>query len=169
MNSAHNSPLGTWRRFTSAFALFLNGLLVLTLVVLIIPVSLQIFSRYTALIPSYIWTEELARFVFIWMIMLGSMIGVRESRHFTIDMWPRLGARANALLNLLTQVLTLVLALVFIWYGYEFTAFALYRVSELAELPLWTIHMAWPLTGVAWVVFLGEQFLDNIRILSRTL
>ena len=45
---------------------------------LIIPVSLQIFSRYTELIPSYIWTEEMARFMFIWTIMIGAMIGVRE-------------------------------------------------------------------------------------------
>ena len=43
-----------------------------------IPVTLQIFSRYTALIPSYIWTEEMARFLFIWTVMVGAMIGVRE-------------------------------------------------------------------------------------------
>jgi hypothetical protein len=36
-------------------------------------------SRYTALIPAYIWTEEMARFLFIWMIMIGAMIGVREA------------------------------------------------------------------------------------------
>lgn len=169
MTPTHHQPHGAWRRFTAAFALLLNWLMVLSLVTLIVPVTMQIFSRYTALIPPYIWTEELARFVFIWMIMLGAMIGVKESSHFTIDIWPRLGARANALLTLLSQIGTLVLALVFIWYGYEFTAFAWYRVSELAELPLWTIHIAWPLTGLAWVVFLGEQFIDNLRILRRTI
>ena len=56
-------------------------------------------------------------------------------------------------------------ALVFVWSGYEFTAFAIYRISELAELPLWVIHIAWPLTGLAWIVFLGEQFVDNLRVL----
>ena len=64
--------------------------------ILIVPVSLQIFSRYTALIPSYIWTEEMARFLFIWMIMIGAMIGVREGTHFEVDLWPRLGRRAEA-------------------------------------------------------------------------
>jgi TRAP-type C4-dicarboxylate transport system permease small subunit len=33
-----------------------------TVAVLVVPVSLQIFSRYTTAIPAYIWTEELARF-----------------------------------------------------------------------------------------------------------
>jgi TRAP-type transport system small permease protein len=134
--------------------------------VLIIPVSMQIFSRYTALIPSYIWTEELARFVFIWMIMLGAMIGVRETSHFDVDIWPRLGSRANAALRLVTNIFTLVFALVFVFSGIEFTRFAIYRISELAELPLWVIHIAWPITGLAWIVFLGEQFVDNIRILT---
>ena len=46
------------------------------------------------------------------------------------------------------------------------TRFAIYRISELAELPLWVIHIAWPMTGLTWIVFLGEQFVDNIRILS---
>jgi len=159
-------PSGAWRRFTAGFAALLNWLLIGTVMVLIVPVTMQIFSRYTSLIPSYIWTEELARFLFIWMIMLGAMIGVRECAHFDVDVWPKLGRRANAALNLVTNVCTLVFALVFVVAGIEFTQFAIYRISELAELPLWVIHIAWPLTGLAWIVFLGEQFVDNVRILS---
>ncbi|RYF15851.1 MAG: TRAP transporter small permease [Comamonadaceae bacterium] len=127
---------------------------------------MQIVSRYTDLIPPYIWTEELARFVFIWMIMIGAMVGVRETAHFNVDVWHRLGPRGEAALNLVTQVATLAFALVFVWSGTEFTRFAIYRISELAELPLWVIHIAWPLTGLAWIVFLGEQFVDNLRVLA---
>ena len=71
-------PRSGWRRLTEVYHRVLNGLLVGTVAILIFPVTLQIFSRYTALIPSYIWTEEMARFLFIWMIMLGAMVGVRE-------------------------------------------------------------------------------------------
>jgi TRAP-type transport system small permease protein len=131
----------------------------------VIPVSLQIFSRFTALIPSYIWTEEMARFLFIWMIMIGAMIGVRESSHFEVDVWPRLGPRAEALLKLFAGLAILVFALVFVRAGIEFTQFAWFRISELAELPLWLIHVAWPLTGFTWLVFLGEQMLGHLRTL----
>jgi TRAP-type C4-dicarboxylate transport system permease small subunit len=55
----------------------------------VFPVFLQIVSRYTDLIPSYIWTEEMARFLFIWTVMIGAMIGVRESTHFDVDLLPR--------------------------------------------------------------------------------
>jgi len=157
---------GRWRRFTAGFARLLDWLLIATVAVLIVPVTMQIVSRYTDLIPPYIWTEELARFVFIWMIMIGSMVGVREMAHFNVDVWNRLSPRGEAALNLVTQVATLVFALVFVWSGIEFTRFAIYRISELAELPLWVIHVAWPLTGLAWIVFLGEQVVDNLRVLA---
>jgi len=42
-------------------------------VVLLVPVTLQIVSRHTELIPGYIWTEELARLMFIWTVMIGAM------------------------------------------------------------------------------------------------
>jgi TRAP-type C4-dicarboxylate transport system permease small subunit len=155
-----------WRRFTAGFARVLDWLLIATVAILIVPVTMQIVSRYTDVIPPYIWTEELARFLFIWMIMIGAMVGVRESSHFDVDIWPRLSPKADAALKLITNVFTLVFALVFLYSGYQFTAFALYRTSELADLPLWIIHIAWPLTGLAWVVFLGEKFVDNIRILT---
>ena len=57
------------------------------------------------------------------------------------------------------------MALVFVWAGWYFTRFAWNRISELAELPLWLIHIAWPVTGVTWLVFLGEQAWDNLRTL----
>ena len=164
MAGVPGAPSGLWRRLTAAYSQLLSFLLVISVAILVIPVSLQIFSRYTELIPSYIWTEEMARFLFIWMIMIGAMIGVRESTHFEVDLWPQLGRRGEAAVKLAGSVCVLGFALVFVWSGYEFTAFAWYRISELAELPLWLIHIAWPITGLSWVIFLGEQMLANLRI-----
>ena len=166
MNEPPVAGRSTWRRFSDAYAALLSWLLVITIAVLIFPVSLQIFSRYTALIPSYIWTEELARFVFIWAIMLGAMLGIRDGTHFVVDLWPRLSPRGAALLDLSSHVFVLIFALVFIWYGIEFTQFAWGRISELAELPLWLIHVAWPVAGTTWLLFGGERMLRDLRILS---
>jgi TRAP-type C4-dicarboxylate transport system permease small subunit len=160
-------PSTGWQRFASLYGSLLSWLLVISVAVLVVPVSLQIFSRYTALIPSYIWTEELARFVFIWSIMLGAMLGIKEGTHFVVDLWPRLPLRMAALLDLVGNACVLVFALVFVWFGIEFTRFAWGRISELAELPLWLIHIAWPLAGVTWIAFGGERMLRDLRLLLR--
>lgn len=143
----------------------LDGLLALAVLILVLPVSLQIFSRFTSLIPHYIWTEEMARFLFIWTIMIGSMVGVRDSAHFDVDIWPDLSPRPAALMRIISRVGVLVLAFVFLSAGIEFTKFAWNRTSELAELPLWLIHIAWPVTGFTWLVYAGEQMVEDFKIL----
>ena len=137
-----------------------------TVAVLIVPVTLQILSRYTGLIPSWIWTEELSRFLFIWMVMLGAMIGMREHSHFEVDVWPDLGPKPTALLRIVSDLLVLVFALVFVWWGIEFVRFGWDQLSELAELPIPWIFFAWPMAGVTWVIFLGESLVDSWRVLA---
>jgi len=154
------------RKLVDAYYRLLNGLLVVSVAILIIPVSLQIFSRYTSLIPSYIWTEEMARFCFIWMIMIGSMVAIRDGGHFDVDLWPELSPRPNALLRIVSSVFVLAMALVFIWYGIRFVQFGWDQTSELADLPMPFIFAAWPLAGFTWVVFLGERFLQDLRIVA---
>ena len=165
MSDVACSGPGWWRRLTRWYAALLCGALAAGIAVLVIPVSLQIFSRYTELIPSYIWTEEMARFLFVWMIMIGAMLGIHEGRHFEVDVWPRLAPRPQAALRLVSNVAVLVFALVFVWAGWTFTTFAWNRISELAELPLWLIHVAWPIAGATWVLFLGERMWDNVKVL----
>jgi TRAP-type transport system small permease protein len=103
----------------------------------------------------------------VWMIMIGAMLGIREGSHFEVDVWPRLAPRPQAALRLVANLAVLAFALVFIWAGIEFTRFAWNRISELAELPLWLIHIAWPITGFTWLVFNGEQTWDNLRVLIK--
>jgi TRAP-type C4-dicarboxylate transport system permease small subunit len=161
----HETRPGLWRRLTGWYAQLLNWLVVVSVGILVVPVSLQIFSRYTDLIPSYIWTEEMARFLFIWAVMIGAMIGVRESSHFEVDVFPSLSRRGEAFVRLLGRLGVLTAALVFVFAGIHFTEFAWNRTSELAELPLWLIHIAWPITGATWLVFLGEQMADDLRVI----
>ena len=91
---------------------------------ILVPVGLQIFSRYVGFIPRYIWTEEVARFCFIWIIMIGSMIAVRDATHFDVDVLPKpRTARGRAIARLVVDGFMLVMALVFVRYGYDFAAF----------------------------------------------
>ena len=114
----------------------------------------------------------MARFLFIWTIMIGAMIGVRESTHFEVDVLPQLSRRGEAVARLLGRLGVLAAAIMFVWAGIQFTKFAWNRTSELAELPLWLIHVAWPVTGLTWIVFLGEQIRrrpqDHSREISMT-
>ena len=152
------------RKFIDGYYRLLDRLLALSVGILIIPVTIQMFSRLTALIPAWIWTEEMARFLFIWMVMLGAMVGVRDGSHFDVDVWPELKPRANALLRMVSMVFVLAFALVFVWYGIRFVQFGWNQSSELADLPMTWIFVAWPLTGFTWLLFGFERLRADLRV-----
>ncbi|HWH40889.1 MAG TPA: TRAP transporter small permease [Usitatibacter sp.] len=154
------------KKLLDGYHRLLTWLMAATVAILIVPVTLQIVSRYTALIPSWIWTEELSRFLFIWMVMLGAMIAVREGTHFVVDILPDLAPRPAAAMRIVANVFVLVFALVFVWWGVEFVRFGWDQTSELAELPMTFIFAAWPVAGLTWLLFLGEAFVDDVRALA---
>ena len=153
------------RRFIAGYYNLLTVLLGLSVALLVIPVTLQMIARFTALIPSWIWTEEMARFLFIWMVMLGAMIGVRDGTHFDVDVWPQLTPRGNAIFRIVSTVFILVFALIVVRYGIKFVQFGWNQSSELADMPMTFIFVAWPLTGFTWLLFGGERIRDDLRFL----
>ena len=153
------------KKLIDGYHRLLSVLLVAAVTLLVLPVTLQMISRLTGLIPAWIWTEEMARFLFIWMVMLGAMIGVREGTHFDVDVWPDLTPRRDALLRIVSMLFVLVFALVFVWYGIKFVQFGWNQTSELADLPMTYIFIAWPLTGLTWLLFGFERLSADIRFL----
>jgi len=143
----------------------LQVLITLLMLALIVPVTMQILSRYTGIIPRYIWTEEIARFCFIWIVMIGAMIAVRDGTHFDVDVLPKGSTRAQAISRLFVHFMMALTALIFLIYGYSFAQFGAIQVSEIASLPMLTIYIAWPLAGLTWLLFLAEKFVQDIRIL----
>ena len=134
-------------------------LLALTVLLLMIPVSMQIGSRFFEWIPRYMWTEEMSRFFFIWMVMLGATVGVREGLHFDVDIWNDPSPAVARLLRWASRLLILAFAGVVLYWGIEFTQFGWNQTSELADLPMWMIFIAWPIAGFFWVAFLLEKML----------
>jgi TRAP-type transport system small permease protein len=136
------------------------------LFLLVVPVTLQIVSRYTEVIPRYIWTEEAARFLFIWIISIGSAIAVREQTHFNVDVLRKPEtARGKALAALVVDLSMLVMAVIFIWYGWEFAVFGYSQTSELTGINMTFIFSSFLLAGLSWAAFIVERTLDNLPVL----
>jgi TRAP-type C4-dicarboxylate transport system permease small subunit len=133
--------------------------------VMIVPVTLQIFSRFFEFIPRYIWTEEVARFCLMWLIMLGATIAVRDGTHFDVDVLPT--PRTNhgkAVARLIVHIPILLVALIFIGFGWRFALFGYEQSSEMTGINMLSIHIAWPLAGICWLLFLVEKIIDDVKL-----
>jgi TRAP-type C4-dicarboxylate transport system permease small subunit len=156
------------RKAIDLFYRLLQILLTVLMMVLVVPVVLQILSRFTDLIPRYIWTEEVARFCFIWIIMIGAMLAVRDGTHFDLDVLPKpKSAAGQAISRLIVHGAMLLMALTFVIFGFRFAQFGLDQESELTGLNMFAIHIAWPVAGFAFFVFLGEKIWADIALFRK--
>lgn len=154
------------RAFLAAYYRVLQRAMTVLMALLLVPVTLQIISRYTGLIPRYIWTEEVARFCFMWIIMIGAMIAVRDGSHFEVDVLPApRTARGRAAAHLVVHGCMLVMTGVFLRYGWDYAVLGWRQESELTGISMLWIHAAYPLAGATWLFFLGDKVLESLAAL----
>lgn len=154
------------QKLINGYYRFLKGALTCLMGVLIVPVALQILSRYTGVIPRYIWTEEMARFCFVWIIMIGAMIAVRDESHFDVDILPAPRTpRSRGIRNLITHLGIAIVAGFFSFYGVKFAQFGFIQNSEMSGINMLSIYIAFPLAGITWLIFLVEKIIADIRLI----
>ena len=125
----------------------------LLLLALLVPVSIQVFARLVPDIETPLWTEEAARFLLVWLVMVGSLYALRRGSHFTVDVLPTLGPVAARVVRTLGHAVVLGFGAFFVWYGIDFVRFGWDQTSEVADWPLWILFLAWPVAGAFWMLF----------------
>jgi len=149
-------------------ALIYRGLQIIItalMAVMIVPVTMQIASRFVDFVPRYIWTEEAARFFLMWLIMIGATIAVRDGTHFDVDVLPTpKTARGKAAARMFVHASMFVVALIFIGFGWRFAEFGWDQNSEMTGINMLSIHIAWPLAGIVWFLFLLEKLADDFKL-----
>ena len=152
------------KRVLDAYHRLLKFVMTALLAFMLAPVSFQIASRFTGLVPRYIWTEELARFCFAWIIMIGAIVAVRDDTHFDVDLMPQPKTkREEGVSKLIVHIAMFLMALVFAWYGFEFARFGAKQTSEMSGIGMVFIYVSFPIAGLSWLLFLGEKCLQDIR------
>ncbi len=121
---------------------------------LIVPVTMQVLARYTGIIPVYLWTEELSTFLFVWMVMLGSIIAVWEDTHFDVRVIPDAKSPIGKLLqDGFVLVFVSLFALLFAYYGIGYAKFGAIQTSVMLQINMLIIYITVPFAGVCWASF----------------
>ena len=152
------------KRVLNIYTKVVIRIITLLMLMLVFSVLLQILGRYVPFIPRYFWTEEVANYSLIWTIFLGSIVGVREGKHFFVDFIPNtLADRFATVLKIIYTACLGLVALIFIIFGYRFFLMGYIQHSELTGLNLGTIYISVPFAGLSWVVFLIEDIIEFFK------
>ena len=116
--------------------------LVLTLLALVI---LQVFTRYV-LQSSLPWTEEVARMVLVWLVMIGAAIATERKEQYAIKfIFQRLRGRTRLTVLLLTHLLGIAFLLALMVYGAGYVRTNMQTVYVATQLSKGYIYAAVPI------------------------
>jgi TRAP-type C4-dicarboxylate transport system permease small subunit len=115
-------------------------LCILLLVGIVVGTILQVFSRYVLQNP-YMWTEELARTLGIWLVMIGAGVVLKNDDHVGFDLVPE---KFQSLRRIFTAFVVLAFSILVIKPAYAHFHIALGRLSSAMQIPLWILYAAMP-------------------------
>ena len=136
-------------------------------ILLVVCVVFQVFSRYVLGTPSTL-TDELARFLFIWVGLMGAADAMGQKRHLAIDLLViKLEAQPAKLraLKLLISVISMAFAGVIMVYGggsLMMKTLATGQVSPSIGVEMGLVYAAIPLSGCFMLFYLLEEFLKQL-------
>jgi TRAP-type C4-dicarboxylate transport system permease small subunit len=140
---------------------YLGGFLVILLTIMSLDVLWGIFTRY-ALGSQASWTEELARFLLIWIGLLGASWASGQKMHLSIDLLqPGLSSRNQQLLGRCIATLVALFAFTVLLIGGSrlvYITHQLEQVSAALQVPMALVYAVLPVSGVL-VVFYQLHFI----------
>lgn len=122
-------------------SLLVTGLLIL---------FLQVIMRYILDIPTT-WHDEIARYLVIWGVLLGSAVALRDNEHIRVEvLYNFLPKSMKKWVNQFANLTILLFFFVMIVYGFQLveTKFVSGENSTSGLLPLWIVYSILPLSGV---------------------
>ncbi len=134
---------------------FAAGGLVLTVSVVVL---LQVGMRYLFAYPNP-WSEEVSRFCFIWMSMLGASLAVEHRAHFGFDQVTKgLAPRWKSAVETFAAAVVFLFALLLIATGIALMGLTMGERSSALNLPIALVYAAVPVSGALMVLHLLAEW-----------
>jgi len=125
-----------------------------TAIVMTVLVFMQVVYRY-ALEDSLSFSEELARYMFIWSVGMGSALALKTRSHIGVELVvERLPKHLAYPAKIAASVVNLLFFALLIWYGVEMTIDTMDQESPALALPMGYVYLSVPLSAL--VLFICE-------------
>lgn len=151
-----------------AAARLLAAGMTLSFLALIVTVLTQVFARvFLPKVPS--WTEEVSRFLLIWMVSFGAGLAMRNRSFVNVDIVTGLlPARARKALQMLSSLLVIAFMCVFTVKAWDHLALGRRQTSSALYLPMQYVFYALVVMGAGIVFFGLVALVGDMRDFGRT-
>lgn len=144
----------------------LCAVLAVLIVLMLIIGSMQVFYRYV-LRNSLSWSEELLRYMYVWITMLGISMGIRKKglsciSSFTdfIEKKSKAGRHVLAAIGFIFQILVFLLMAV---YGSKLCLLSAGQMSPALRISMGAVYLAMPVGGVLALLYSVDEIVSYIK------
>lgn len=136
--------------------IFLEWTVVFLLGVMLLSVLWGVLTRYIFADQSP-WTDELARFMLIWVSIIGAAYISGKNAHIAIDLLPASVSEKRKLqLEILKESIIAIFVTVIFMIGglrYVYISFRLGQTSAALEVPMGYVYLVMPIAGIIIIYF----------------
>lgn len=154
-------------KFKKAMTRCLDAVLIVTVGLLVIDVVWGVFTRY-ALGQQAKWTEELARFLLIWVALLGGAVAFGTKGHLGVDYFvEKFHPDVRKLLSVVVHLIVLFFALSIFVYGGSrvvFDALAMEQMTPALGWKMGHVYLALPVAGIFMVIYTVENLIETLAV-----
>lgn len=145
----------------------LEWTIALLMLALVVVVFAQVALRYLTYQPLA-WTEEMGRYIFIWLSLVGAAAGGRRGAHFVVDFLPRsLPQRASRLLRAGIRLIEASFYGLLAWGGLQIVRVTHLQQSASIDLPMSIPYAAIPAGAVLLSVYSLRQAVRELGAAVR--
>lgn len=131
---------------------------------LIMVVFTQVLLRYV-LRTSLPWTEEMARYLFVWLVFIATSVCVKKQAHLGIDfLIIRLPQEVQRHFYTLSLVLSLAFSIVVVYKGYDLLSRSGDQISPMLHVPMSFVYIIIPVSYMVICLVLLWQVYNSVRI-----
>jgi TRAP-type C4-dicarboxylate transport system permease small subunit len=143
--------MATLRKVLDTFLVW--AVCILTVVLLAV-MSAQVLWRYVFNDPIY-WSEELARYLFVWLTFLAASMAFRDHKHMAVDLiQPYLGPAARRWQHAIITGILAVFFIIVLVVAPEILSITLDQPSASLSIPIALLYLSFPFSIFIMLLYL---------------
>ncbi len=152
-------------KFKQGLTLLLNWALIAAVTLLVFDVCWGVFTRFV-MGEQAKWTEELARFLLVWVTLLGGAVAFGTKGHLGVDYFVgKFDSDVQRLMSIVVHVIVLFFAgAIFIYGGGRvvFDALAMEQVTPALGWKMGYVYLALPIAGIFMTIYTVENLMETL-------
>ena len=152
-------------KFKKGMTTALNMVLIIAVALLVFDVVWGVFTRYV-MGEQTKWTEELARFLLVWVALLGGAVAFGTKGHLGVDYFVgKFDPEVRKLMSIVSQLIVLFFAVAIFVYGggrVVLDALAMEQMTPALGWKMGHVYLALPIAGIFMVIYTIENLVETL-------